>query len=221
MVTLWISDYVLNTVGYVLHKHNILHGLVTKNDLPKEQRGYLDTTCTSVMCFGNLVPQVAQSFPNASVEMEMVVTAPPTVEITASDVIGHFAGVITYRARLANGSVADLFKTKLNVGMYLNIYLNNSVIKGKVVKFTSAITVTESHIGPISSLILNAVLKLAANFYIIPKLDMVGERGIPIPVLKNVRFTNTQLHLESHGLRIATDVVYSPAGTVLRFHGAH
>jgi len=34
MVTIWLSDYVLNTAGYVLYKRSVLQYTLTAKDLP-------------------------------------------------------------------------------------------------------------------------------------------------------------------------------------------
>jgi len=57
MVTFWVSEYVVNTAGYVLHKHGAMKGIFTKNDLPPDEKDFLDTTCPH-QCIGKIVPPI-------------------------------------------------------------------------------------------------------------------------------------------------------------------
>jgi hypothetical protein len=217
MVTIWASDYVLNTVGHVLFKHNILHHVLTKQDLPDSGKDYLNTTCSGFACFGGIIPQVGKTFPNASVEIEMMVTTPPTTDIFTTGIFGNFAGDLIYRARYGNGSVDDMFTTNMTVKIALNVSLENLVLKGKVDKLTYAISVIDSKVGPLSGGLLKLLFDFIVKAFLIPSLNKVGEKGIPIPNVDDVRFTNAKLNLETSALRIETDVAYVPKGDTLRF----
>lgn len=220
MVTIWASDYILNTVGYVLYKRGILKHNLTKNELPVEERGVLNTTCKSLMCFGFLVPQAATVYPNATVELEMLASSYPTASISAAGFHGNFAGVINFSARLANGSLAPMFKTKLSVATSLTASLSNMVLKATITDLSSKIEVTDSKIGKIPDAVLNAAFNLISKIFVIPKLNAIGEKGISIPSMKNVNFTNTKLAMDNHCVRITTDVQYSPSET-LRFEAGN
>jgi lipopolysaccharide-binding protein len=217
MLTILVSDYILKTMGYVLYKHDILKYNLTKNDLPPDERGFLNTTCTSVACFGFLIPQAGKAFPNASAELEMFASSYPTATISSTDIQGNFAGIIAYRARLSNGSLVPMFRTKVSAVVNLDVTLNNMVLRGNLTKLTPTIQVVETQIGPIPDFILNGVFNLAAKLFIIPGLNAIGQKGIPIPSIKDVQFSNTKLEKDNHCLRISTDVRYSPSTTALHF----
>lgn len=220
MVTIWASDYILNTVGYVLYKRGIFRYNLTKNELPVDERGVLNTTCTSLMCFGFLVPRAATVYPNASVELEMIASSYPTASISAAGFRGNFAGVINFSARLANGSLAPMFKTKVSVTISLAVSLNNTVLKATITDLSSTIEVTDSKIGKIPDFVLNAAFNLVSKIFIVPKLNAIGEKGISIPSIKDVRFTNTKLAMDNHCVHITTDVQYSPSES-LRFEAGN
>lgn len=147
----------------------------------------------------------------------MFASSYPTATISTTDIQGNFAGIIAYRARLTNGSLVPMFRTKVSVVVNLEVSLNDMVLRGNLTKLSPTIQVVETQIGPIPDFILNAVFNLAAKLFIIPKLNTIGQKGIPIPAIKDVQFTNTKLENDNHCLRISTDVKYSPSTTALRF----
>lgn len=210
MVTVWVSEYILNTVGYVLYKRGILVYNLTKNELPESIRGVLNTSCTNVACFGFLVPQAATVYPDASVEVQMFVSSYPTASISVGGFHGNFSGQINFYVRLANGSLEPMFKTRLSVTVSLTASLNGTSLRATIVDVSSTVEVTESEIGEISDPLLNGAFTLISNFFIIPKLNAIGEKGIPIPSVSDVHFTNTRLELADHCMRISADVEYSP-----------
>lgn len=89
MIAVWISDYVVNTAGYVLHKHGRFQRTITRKDLPPAEQNLLDIDCCSTCkCIGKLLPVgVVERFPNASAELELATTAAPTVSVSASGVL--------------------------------------------------------------------------------------------------------------------------------------
>jgi len=212
MATFWASSYVLNTAGYVLQKRGVLRHNLTKNDLPEQFRDRLNTTCGLLAgCIGALVPAVGKMFPNASVEVEMFSTASPAVGIDPEKLTGSFAGVLVFRARLSNGSIAHLFGMNVTAKMTVTPRLNGTVLKASVTSMEQILDVTESSVGPISATLLGLAFDVAKKTFIIPQLNEVGEKGLPLPTIKHVQFTNTELKLERDCIRVSTDVAYSPS----------
>lgn len=216
MVTIWVSDYVLSTIGYVLYNGGVLKRHLTKEDLPREEEGLLNTTCTSYKCFGNLVPSAGNMYPNATAEFEVVATSSPTATVTAAGVQGNVAGTVACSARLSNGSLVPMFKANMTVVLDLQVSLNKMVLRGNITRLSSVINVTESKIGELSSEVLTLLFNMATKAVILPELNAVGQKGIPVPGFKNVQFVNTRLDNLNRCVRIATDVRYVRS-TYLRY----
>lgn len=220
MVTIWVSDYVLNSMSYVLFKNGILKHTLTKRDMPPEDQGFLNTTCTSFECFGFLIPQAASAYPNASVEMEMAVSSNPIASVSRAGLKGTGLGTVAFRARLSNGSLVPLFKTNVSVAISLTVSLSDMILRGNITEITAVVQVTETQIGQISDQILTTLSNLIAKTVAIPRLNVICQKGIPIPSIKDVRFVNIRLENDNHCLRISTDVKYvasAAAATALRF----
>jgi lipopolysaccharide-binding protein len=114
MLAFWLSDYVLNTAGYVTHKHDALHHNFTKNDLPPSDTHLLDASCCPRCgCIGKILPPIGDKYPNSTVEIELATTAPPTVNFQPGKATVEIAGLATLRARLINRSLAYVMKLKV------------------------------------------------------------------------------------------------------------
>jgi len=218
MATFWASSYVLNTAGYVLQKRGVLRYNLTKKDLPEQYRDRLNTTC-GLLCIGALVPAVGKMFPNASVEVEMFSSASPTAGIDPEKLTGSFAGVMVFRARLSDGSLAHLFGMNVKAKMAVVPRLNDAVLKASVVSMEETFAVISSSVGPISITKLKLTFLVAKNFFIIPKLNEVGEKGLPLPTIKYAKFINVGLQLENDCLRVSTDVTYTSSTLYYRPYG--
>jgi hypothetical protein len=114
MVTFWISDYVLNTAGYVLHKHGALHLAITKANLPPANKTLLDLTCCATcQCIGKMLPEAGKRYPGASVEIELATAAAPVAEIGAPYISFNFIGTARLNAWLTNGSLVYMLTLKV------------------------------------------------------------------------------------------------------------
>jgi len=216
MVTVWVSNYVLNTVGYVLQKRGVLHYNLTMNKLPEKFRGRLNTTCSvSSGCIGALVPCVGGKFPNASAELEMFASAAPMVGIDPQKIIGSFAGVVVFRARLSDGSLAHLFGINITAKITVAPRLDGTVLKASVASSENVLAIFNSSVGPISTTSLQDFVR---ETFIFPKLNEAGEQGLTLlPNNERVKFTNAGIRLENDCIRFFTDVVYTPSTCILYF----
>jgi len=185
----------------------VLRYNLTKKDLPEQSRDRLNTTCSFLSgCIGALVPAVGKTFPNASVEVEMFSSASPMAGIDPQNLTGSFAGVLVLRARLSDGSLAHLFGMNVTAKMAVAPRLNGTVLKATITSMEETLAVINSTVGPISTTLLGLAFDVAKKTFIIPKLNEVGERGLPLPAIEHVRFTNTELQLEQGCVRVSTDV---------------
>jgi len=211
MLTLWISEYTFNTVGYVLYKHNLLQLIITDAALPLADRGFLNTTCTqSVVCFGEFFPAIHKIYPNAVVELGISAGDKPQLTFSPTGVDCHFVVVVSFDVRLANKSLAHLFKasfttTAPNVQVFINGSQN--VVRFSVDKISApTVIIIDSDVGLVSTSVLtwlfNEVTKRA-----LPMIKEIGEEGFVLPqVVGNWKLENVGLDMESHCLRFTTDI---------------
>ena len=211
MATLWASSYMLNTVGYVLQRRNILRYNLAKKDLPEKFRSRLNTTCRLLDgCIGVFVPQVGKMFPNAAIEVEMFSSAAPVAKLDPQKITGSFAGVALLRARRSDGSQVHLFGMNVTAKTTVVPRLDGNVLKATITSMEVALSVIDSSVGPVSTTLLGMVFDVLKKMFIIPKLNEAGEKGFPLPAIKHIQFTNTVLQLDKECILVSTNVKYSP-----------
>nr|ARV86003.1 bactericidal/permeability-increasing protein 2 [Sinohyriopsis cumingii] len=208
MMYFWLSDYIFNTMGLVAQQHNVLNYNLTAQDLPPDQRGILNTTCTSAECLGILVPQVGKLYPNSSIELHMFSCISPKMTITPNDISVSCSGKIVFYARQKNNSLPSLFTLMADMQAFLNVSVAMEKIYGKVNDIKLAINVTDSAVGDISSVVLQIIIDQVLKSYLIPTLNDIGQKGFPLPVFDGVSFVNSNLILMQDVILVGTDIQY-------------
>lgn len=207
MLTIWVSDYVPNSIGYALFRQNTFRYGLTRRDLPDQFKSCLNTTCSAeALCLGSILPELPDKYPDASVEVEMATSKEPTTIISSDALKVTFSGVVTFQIRLSNGSVVVFLKINVKVGVFGVVTLTSGVLRGSVTRFDPTAEVVSSSLDSISSDLLSKAIKMLGDAFIVPKLNEKGQDGIPIPVLKGVTFSETHLEMHNHCFRISTDV---------------
>ena len=213
MVTIWISDYIAQTVGYVLQRQDLLRYHLSRDSLPASSKDFLNTTCSGGgFCFGSFLPQVSRTYPNASVEMELAPSGPPRVEISQRSIRGSIYELVTFSARLPNGTLVLMFRTNMTVSVGIAVSFIDSVLRGNVTGFLPSVSVLDSTIGTVSGPLLQTVLKTAVGRYVMPLLRNFVWKGVPLPTIRGVQLVDPRLEMLSHCLVVSTDVSYTPRG---------
>nr|ARV86002.1 bactericidal/permeability-increasing protein 1 [Sinohyriopsis cumingii] len=208
MMYLWISDYMFNTLGYAAQMHNYLVLNITAADLPPNQRGILNTTCTSFLCFGNLIPQLQKNFPNSTVELNLFSGRPPTMNITPGELKVNCSGKIVLYARQNDKNRTYVMSTMATMETTVNVSVSNERVHGKINGIMLLLNVTDSAVGPINSRFIQILINSVLKAVLIPKINEFGNKGFPLPVTGKIRFVNTSLRLLKHTMVIETDLKY-------------
>lgn len=212
MVTIWISDYIAQTVGYVLQRQNVLSYHLSRDILPDSSKDYLNTTCTGGLCFGSFLPQVSRAYPNASVEMDLVLTGPPRIEISPRSIRGTILTMVTFSARLSNETLVQMFRTNMTVSVGIAVSLIDSVLRGNVTGLVPYVSVLDSSIGTVSAPVLQTLLRTAVGSYVLPVLRKFVWNGVPLPTISGVQLVDPRIEMLSRCLVVSTDVRYVPRG---------
>ncbi|XP_076111644.1 bactericidal permeability-increasing protein-like [Mytilus galloprovincialis] len=217
MAYIAISNYVFNTMLYQAYRHNMLVFNITSRNIGYK-KSMLNTTCKD-NCIGKLIPQIAKSFPNCSVELHMTSTKQPVTNI-ASIVSVTAEGNISVYVRELNNSLHYLFRVSAVGGSKLNPRINNGILYGQLARSEIQTNVTDSVIGTIDEKALKFLEDDILTPYLAPMVSGLCKRGFPLPIMDNFQFVQPELKLKKNAILIETNLKYIPRSgksTVLRF----
>ena len=210
MAYIWVSDYLMNTAGYVLQNQGILQYYLTPTDLKPKDRYYLYTTCPDNDCIGNFIVDLQEDFPNSEIHINMSTSIAPTLSIANGQMFGKFQGTMTYFARLPNKTMKYLFNTAVSANISLTASVNNQNITANVTSIVPRVTVTDTQVGNISGEHLTLIFKIVSNSFIIPKFNELGAEGLPLPGSKQFAFENPSFDLVENAIVFGTDLIWNP-----------
>lgn len=170
-----LSDHLFNSLGYLVHNHQLLSYMYTKSDLPHNRQLLLSTSCEKE-CFGKLFPTVSTlSPPNSSVEISVSIAEPPNVQITQSLFTVFFDFNIRANVRLTSDSAPLLFSIRLLLSAPVTLDVKKHSLRFELHQPHTNITVIESRIGELSKealymLIEQSFQKVVVPFYVQSKL---------------------------------------------------
>lgn len=218
MLYLFVSDYLFNSLSYQSQIHGVLRYNLTAKDLPPSNRAVLNTTCLQGVCIGELIPQIAQKYPNKQVELRMMSTQTPMMTSQKNAVSVSCRGIIGMYATVPNKPSIYLVNLNVSMNATVNLSIMNEKIYGKIDQLVFNISAFNSAVGRISDKALQFVTTNAIRIFVEPALNKLGKNGFPLPTTGNILFVNTELLLVQDTLIVATDVQYvSDGDTTLRF----
>ncbi|OWF48179.1 Lipopolysaccharide-binding protein [Mizuhopecten yessoensis] len=231
MMYLWVSDFMMNSLFYQAQQHNLLSYNLTAQDLPENAQGVLNTTCTSSLCIGNLIPEL-NKYPSCQLELQMRSTKMPQISVVNGSIETKMAGLIALYVRPMKTSSTLYFKpgekenpvlgrlkssTKtfgdfiftMNANMTVTgqISVAEKVMHYKVTNMTITASLQNSTIPNVTERALNFLIKNAVERFIQPSIDFLGKKGIRLPLGK-MSLKNAKLVLLKDAFVIATDLVY-------------
>ncbi|XP_052062862.1 lipopolysaccharide-binding protein-like isoform X2 [Mytilus californianus] len=146
MAYIAISDYLFNTMIFQAYRHNMLVFNITSTNIGC-RKSMLNTTCSD-KCIGKLIPQIAKSFPNSSVELHMMSTKQPVTNINGIVSVTAEGNISVYVRKLDN-SRQYLFRVSAVGGSKVNPRLNDRMLYGQLARSEIQTNVTDSVIGAI------------------------------------------------------------------------
>ncbi|XP_033754787.1 bactericidal permeability-increasing protein-like [Pecten maximus] len=224
MMYVWVSDFMLNSMLYQGQLHKFFAYNLTAQDLPLANRSALNTTCHTLLCIGNLIPQLQKSYPNCQVDLHMRSASVPSVAATPTDVLGSASGIIDFYARPVTGNnrgnrlfrysirntPAYLFTLNVTMSTAADVQVKNETIYGKLRDVKFGVKVVKTTIKDINDKALQFIIDIALNTVVIPKINSIGAKGLALPTIENVHFVNPSLSLMQRTVLISTDLHYAP-----------
>uniref|UniRef100_A0A8C0KI22 Bactericidal permeability-increasing protein n=1 Tax=Canis lupus dingo TaxID=286419 RepID=A0A8C0KI22_CANLU len=187
MVYLGISDYFFNTAGLVYQEAGALNMTITDDMIPKKSKFRLTTDF-----LGTLIPQVAEMFPNMTVQFNVWASSPPHLTMRPAGLI--FTPTLDTQAFavLPNSSLAPLFV--LGLVSCSQLWADEGTARW----FREAAHLALGG-GPLPSLLRTDLPSIAERL----------QEGFPLPMPKNVQLFNLVLQTHQDFLLFGADVHYS------------
>ncbi|ELU11065.1 hypothetical protein CAPTEDRAFT_228469 [Capitella teleta] len=220
MITVWMSDYVINSLFYVLHKHDVTKFIFGAGDLPSDHSGLLNMTCPGSACFGSILPAaIAAQFPDSTVSIEGWTLAQPTLKVDAKGVHAMAELRLDFTAVKPNGETFMLFSTSSKFDASMIGEMDGSKLKFKIKNISPEVTLLESNVDGITGSLLTIIFRVGTNGVLKPMIDDIGEQGIPIPDFDLIEYVNPYLMLKDNTIIMELDVAYAPkyADRLLQF----
>uniref|UniRef100_A0A0M3IRP9 BPI2 domain-containing protein n=1 Tax=Ascaris lumbricoides TaxID=6252 RepID=A0A0M3IRP9_ASCLU len=159
--------------------------------------GFLRTSCTSdSVCFADVLPQLAERFPNSKVQLVVVATRAPTVIFASRNGGKAYSQAAVFGLDL----VAD---TSLHIQLQFRASLlcfQNSTILGKVTLSRFHLSKTSGNIGVTDEEVSD--LALLSSEMLQKFVNNVLQNGFPVPIPQGMRAKTGQSTPEKDGERM-------------------
>ena len=206
MLYVWLSDYILNSAGYVLQQTGLLQHTITPKIIPKGSFLQLNTSF-----FKTFVPSLFKHFPNMGMEITLKSTKPPTVHLTSKGGELSAFGSIDMNVILSNNTVVNAFTLGLSTDMDLHAQIQSdgrTAVTANVTLASANFKLDSSNIGKFDVNPMKEALNFALKGFVIPTINKYTSKGLVIPTIDGISFVNPKLTFgEGYGL-VATDINY-------------
>jgi len=209
MVSVWISDFTLNSAGKVFHNAGLLKNLISSklsNKLiPANLKPFLNTKSFEI-----LIPQLYKKYPDQPIQFEIATYQAPTFDLQSAIKIYVTAGVAIVHP---NGTSTSLFHLKINVNAIGTVFMksinNQLLVGGNIANFTFTLSVAGSVIGTIKLPVEDNLVQTLVSGLVIDQTNPILNRGFPIPKIQGLDFKNSAVGIVQNTIRVETDVSYS------------
>lgn len=207
MVYIWLTDYVFNTASLVFHHEGKLRTTIRPRDLPPSARYQLNTKF-----FKNFLYQLYKLYPDRPVFLKAYTSKAPVFVSSPNNVNVTVAGNIEVYVISKNGT--NIYA--LTLGVKVNVHGSVGVKQGNLTfhtnSFGTKLHVVRSAIGDIETNVglLQWFLNGVESGKVVKKLNVIGERGFPLPMLRKLKWEDTEVITGQGFVLIKTNVKYSP-----------
>lgn len=207
MVFMWVTDFLANSAGYVLHNTNFFHYNVTQDKIPPGSKFSLNTSDFAVKF---LIPELSERYPNMLMQLNLNTTVPPRLIILPEGVTALINGSIAAYVIHPNTTLTYVFTLASDLKLSALFGFSQTNLTWNSTFLSENVTLTSSAIGPFNLDILRMGLQLACKTYLIPMLNEMGADGIPLPTIGSYGFQNPTIIQGKGFLKIGLDLSSKP-----------
>jgi hypothetical protein len=211
MVFFWISDKIVNDIGYLAHVSNLTRSKIIDKDTPTIGE-YLKLHCkVGEMCLGQIIPSLATMYPDVdAAEMHLSTVTPPLGRIDSNGTVSLAVNAtLELRVKLPNQTEETVIFTDIFIEPNLSVKIENMSLVGHAEIGAFQIKVLESRLGPEYKEMLEETLPTIAKPVLENLINKKLATGLQIPLTKGVEFMNPQIRLLERTVQVETDVHYT------------
>eukprot|EP01104_Vermistella_antarctica_P011739 TRINITY_DN3311_c0_g1_i2.p1 TRINITY_DN3311_c0_g1~~TRINITY_DN3311_c0_g1_i2.p1 ORF type:complete len:545 (+),score=114.50 TRINITY_DN3311_c0_g1_i2:58-1692(+) len=181
----FVSDKVLNCIGFVSYEAGALDFWVTNTSIPSGvPAGLLNTTFYQL-----LLPALYKQCPACNMAIQMTTRHPPIFDINPKGVdvdVLVDAGVYTEQNTNEGTILMEVFTLSLNVSSFFKGNLTGTNFTGSFFNPTFNATVVNTSIGIFAPEVLDTALRFLVFEGVMPYLNKLVSAGVPLPVIKGI-----------------------------------
>ncbi|VDK81960.1 unnamed protein product [Litomosoides sigmodontis] len=205
MIHLLISDYIANALLYHAFSEHLLQFVVDDQTI-SSLGPLLHTSCATGICFADLIPQIAELYPNSKVRLIFTPTRAPVVLFQAKQggvLMTNINGLVFMYIVESSQTSHQAAAFALDIVASLHLHVENNTLLGKtsVESFRlknkyGYINVSDDELSDIALLSSEIFQRFINNFL---------RDGFPIPISKVLRTNITQLQILDRSVFISAD----------------
>jgi hypothetical protein len=209
MVYVYVTSFLLNSGFYAAYHSGKMAINITRDQIPEHARQYVTMTCEN-FCLGSVFPNIAAAYPNAEPMVSLYAAGSPHISFREGHVI--FNSAINAELHITEDQVMEHILTiSVNVTSRFKVIINGRKVTFNITDINPDAEIAFSKINIGNNFVFEAMVRMATESFLKPKLIELGARGIDLPNLPDVRFVNSEIILSDNSedvLVLATDIYY-------------
>nr|AKH45418.1 LBP-BPI1 [Apostichopus japonicus] len=200
MFYMWITDYLANSAGYVLHNTGFLTYNVTQDNLPT---GKISLN-TSEFPIANFPPEITKQYPGRLMQINLNTTSPPYINTLAHETNGTIEGDIAAYVVQPDNSLTYLFTLGVNLSLGVTVSINKTNLVWNATYGSADLSIVSSAMKDLPLKQLQGLFPLVCRAGLIPALNRKGESGIPLPSVDGYTFKSSSITYGEGFMKIST-----------------
>lgn len=206
MMNIWITQYLLETAGYVYYKAGYFQYNLTQDDIPA---GAPISLNTSSLIIKGIFPEVGKLFPNMLMQVNANASQPPDINMKPEALNGTVVFATKFYVQLPNKTMHYLCTLQLSVYASASLGFKGANITWHADYIRTDIKLIDSTIGKVNTKSMNVAVDFAMKLFLLPLLNNKGKTGFPLPTVEDVHFENPVLKLDQGYFKLGVDVRYT------------
>lgn len=201
MLSLAASEFFVNSAAYAYLSSEVLQINITDNMIPKSFPFHLNTSQ-----FGVFIPQLRTLYPNMEMQVLLYASKTPLFSFSSGVIDFQLPAAAKFSVVKPDGTLVPLFRLDVDSSFSGSALIDNKHLTGVFKMKNLTLTVGSSEIGDFKTAMLEQMLVIAVNRFVLPKLNDYLKTGFLLPTLHNFSLINSKLLIKNGFVVIFTDV---------------